>query len=279
MRIPVILALTVVTLLASASCMRNRRYELRGQLLAVDATKLVLTIKHEDIPGFMPAMTMTFAVRDRRLLQGREPGELITATLIVDDNAPYLTEVRRTGFAPLADMPTSAPVEVLAAGDPIPDATFIDQGGRTRRLSDWRGRVIAVTFIYTRCPLPNFCPLMDRHFREVQREIIQDPALRERVRLLSVSFDPGYDTPKILAAHAARVSADPAYWTMLTGEREAVGRFASKFGVSIIREGDSAEIVHNLRTAIIDSQGRVVTMLSGNEWLPSELLGHLRTAR
>jgi protein SCO1/2 len=279
-RISVIFAVAVaITFLACASCARSRRYELRGQILAVDTTKRELTIKHEDIPGFMPGMTMPFAVRDERLLQGREPGELITATLVVENTTAYLSAIRRTGFAPFADLPTSAPAEVLAAGDPIPDATFIDQSGRTRRLSDWRGRVIAVTFIYTRCPLPNFCPLMDRHFREVQREIVQDAALRERVRLLSVSFDPEYDTPKILAAHAARVSADPAYWTMLTGEREAVDRLASKFGVSIVREGDSAEIVHNLRTAVIDSQGRVVTMLSGNEWQPSELLGHLRTAR
>jgi protein SCO1/2 len=129
---------------------------------------------------------------------------------------------------------------------------------------------------------------MDRHFRHVQREIVQDAALRERVRLLSVSFDPEYDTPEILAAHAARMSADPVYWTMLTGERQAVDRFASKFGVSIIRPpprepsgetGPNTEIVHNLRTAVIDSQGRLVTMLSGNEWQPSELLTHLRNAR
>jgi protein SCO1/2 len=290
-RVPVTLAvIIVIALFVSASCSQGRRYEVRGQVLAVDVAKKQLTIKHEDISGFMPAMTMPFAVRDERLLQGREAGELVVATLVVEDNAAYLSAVRRTGIAPLSEMPSPATVDVLAAGDPIPDAAFVDQNGRARRLSDWRGRVIAVTFIYTRCPLPNFCPLMDRHFGDVQREIAEDAALRERVRLLSVSFDPEYDTPKVLAAHAARISADPVYWTMLTGEREEVDRFASTFGVSIIRPpprsggqagetGASTEIVHNLRTAVIDSQGRLVTMLSGNEWQPSELLAHLRNAR
>ena len=289
MRIPVTFAITIViALLVAASCSKSRRFELRGQVLAVDPAKKELTIKHEDIRGFMPAMTMPFAVRDERLLQGREAGELITATLVVEENAAYLSDVRRTGIAPLAEMPPPAPVHVMAAGDPVPDAAFIDQSGRARRLSDWRGRVIAVTFIYTRCPLPDFCPLMDRHFRDVQSKIVQDAALRERVRLLSVSFDPEYDTPKILAAHAARLSADPAYWTMLTGARDDVDEFASRFGVSIIRPptrersgetGPNTEIVHNLRTAVIDSQGRLVTILSGNEWQPSELLAHLRNAR
>jgi len=288
-RIPVTFAITIViALLVAASCSKSRRFELRGQVLAVDPAKKELTIKHEDIRGFMPAMTMPFAVRDERLLQGREAGELITATLVVEENAAYLSDVRRTGIAPLAEMPPPAPVHVMAAGDPVPDAAFIDQSGRARRLSDWRGRVIAVTFIYTRCPLPDFCPLMDRHFRDVQSKIVQDAALRERVRLLSVSFDPEYDTPKILAAHAARLSADPAYWTMLTGARDDVDEFASRFGVSIIRPptrersgetGPNTEIVHNLRTAVIDSQGRLVTILSGNEWQPSELLAHLRNAR
>jgi protein SCO1/2 len=299
-RVPVAFAFTIViALLVSASCSSGRRYEVRGQVLAADAARKELTIKHEDISGFMPAMTMPFAVRDERLLQGRAAGELIVATLVVEDNAAYLSAIRRTGFAPLAEMPPTAPVHVLAAGDPVPDTAFVDQTGRARRLSDWRGRVLAVTFIYTRCPLPNFCPLLDRHFRGVQREIVEDPALRERVRLLSVSFDPEYDTPKVLAAHAARISANPAYWTMLTGERDEVDRFASKLGVSIIRPPaggrsdlpaprsggpaaettTSPEIVHNLRTAVIDSQGRLVTMLSGNEWQPSELLTHLRNAR
>jgi protein SCO1/2 len=265
--------------LSAPGCSRGRQYELRGQVVAVDAANARLTIKHEDIRGFMPAMTMPFDVRDRGLLEGREPGELVTATLVVEEDGAYLSAIRRTGMAPLAERPAATPVDVLQEGDHSPDAAFLDQEGRARRFSDWRGQVVAVTFIYTRCPIPNFCPLMDRNFRDVQRTIAEDPALRGRVHLVTVSFDPLHDTPKVLAAHAARASADPAHWTMLTGEADQVDRFTARFGVSAMK-GDQpgAEIVHNLRTAVIDPDGRIVTMLSGNDWTPADLVGHLRSA-
>jgi protein SCO1/2 len=265
--------------LSAPGCSRSRQYELRGQVVAVDVANARVTIKHEDIRGFMPAMTMPFDVRDRELLEGREAGELVTATLVVEDNGAYLSAIQRTGMAPLAEGPAAAPVDVLQAGDRSPDAAFLDQAGRARRFSDWRGQVVAVTFIYTRCPIPSFCPLMDRNFREVQRTIADDPALRGRVHLVTVSFDPLHDTPRVLAAHAARTSADPAHWTMLTGEADQVDRFTAKFGVSAIK-GDQpdAEIVHNLRTAVIDPDGRIVTILSGNDWTPADLVGHLRSA-
>jgi protein SCO1/2 len=272
-------ALAIVAAAATLllACSRPRQYELRGQIVAIDAAAARVTVKHEDIPGFMPAMTMSFDVRDRRLLEARQPGELVTATLVVDDDRAYLSTITRTGMAAVADAPAPAPVDVLRAGEPVPDAPFTDQSGRARRFSEWRGRVVGVTFMYTRCPMPDFCPLMDRHFREAQGAIGRDPQLSGRARLVSVSFDPEYDTPAVLAAHAARVSADPAIWTMLTGEREQVDRFASRFGVSVVRpDKPAAEIVHNLRTAIIDADGRLVTILSGNEWSPAELLARMR---
>jgi protein SCO1/2 len=252
-------------------------------VLAVDRAAGVVTVRHEDIRGFMPGMTMPFAVRDRRLLDGRERGELITATLVVAENVAYLSAIRRTGLAAVPESDPPAPVDVVATGERVPDASFVDQNGRARRLADWRGQAIAVTFVYTRCPLPDFCPLMDRHFHRVQREIAQDASLRGRVHLISVSFDPTYDTPEVLAAHAARLSADPAHWSFLTAlpaGREELDRFASRFGVSIIRQTDKsdAEIVHNLRTAVIDSRGELVAILSGTDWTPSDLLAQLRKA-
>ena len=281
----VLLTLALVAGLSLTACSRSRQYELRGQIIAIDRASAKITIKHEDIRGFMPAMTMSFDVRDRGLIEGRQPGELVTATLVVEDRGAYLSTIQRTGTAPLADVPPPAPVHVVRSGDQVPDAEFTDQAGRARRFSDWRGQVVVVTFVYTRCPIPNFCPLMDRNFLEVQRVVAKDPTLRGRVHLISVSFDPAYDTPAVLAAHAARVSADPAHWSLLTGAREELERFTSFFGVSVVsppsRErsgGAGAEIVHNLRTAVVDAKGRVVTILSGNEWTPAELLGHMRGA-
>lgn len=273
----ILLVVTGCSSIYGIGCSTERRYELEGQVLAVDATKGELTVQHKDIKGFMPGMTMPFKVADKAVLSERKPGDLIRATLVVADSHGRLENVVRTGEAPLppdAEIPRTV---ILAPGDKAPDATLVDQDGRTRRFSEWHGRTVAVTFIYTRCPLPDFCPLMDRHFAHVQREIAKDPALAGDVGLISVSFDPDVDTPDVLRAHAKRVGFDPVIWTWLTGTREAVDTLAVPFGVSIIR-GDKPqqEIVHNLRTAVLDREGRLTKIFNGNDWKPEELLAELR---
>ena len=264
---------------AAIACSRGRTYELRGQIVAVDPSRQEITVKHEDIRGFMPGMTMPFKVRDRTPVEDRTPGELITATLVVAANEAYLTNVRRIGQA---DLPSGSAAprrfDLLEPGAEVPDEPFVDQMGASRRLSVWRKKVLAVTFIYTRCPLPDFCPRMDRQFLAVQKAAAQDPILRERFHLLSVSFDPDHDTPPVLAAHAGRVGADTSSWSFVTGHAADIERFASRFGVSVIREGATAqEIVHNLRTAVIDADGRLVKVF-GNEWVPGDLVSELRNA-
>lgn len=266
--------------LAALGCTPSREYELRGQVLAVDAERSELTIRHDDIPGFMPGMTMPFKVRDARWMDGREPGDLVRATLVVRDADAFLSRVERIGHAPVPadDVPADTP-RIAMPGDPAPDLRFVDQAGHERRLSELRGAVVAVTFIYTRCPVPTFCPLMDRHFAAVQRELALSSRPDARSHLISVSFDPAYDTPAVLSAHAARVGADPDRWSFATGEPGDIEAFAKAFGVSTIRSDvDEVEIVHNLRTAVIDPQGRIVTIFSGNEWTPTDLLRAMRAA-
>jgi protein SCO1/2 len=271
-----VIALTLAAMACSRSA--DREYELRGQIVAMDPTRQEVTIRHDDIPRFMPGMTMAFKVRDRRLLDGRVPGDLVKATLVVRETDAELRTLERVGFAPPPAPPETT--SAVAPGELVRDATFVDQDGGRRVLSHWRGNVLAVTFIYTRCPVPNFCPLMDRHFKAVQDLVRSDDTLSGHVRLLSVSFDPDYDTPAVLSAHAARVGADPAVWSFLTGAPQEIQEFATQFGVSILpRRADSLEIVHNLRTAVIDAEGRLVTILSRNEWTPPDLLTELRKAR
>jgi protein SCO1/2 len=268
-----------LVLCAAAGCARGREYELRGQVLAVDKARGQITVRHEDIKGFMPAMTMPFTVRDRAMLDARVPGELIRATLVVGSNEAHLEDIQRTGEAPLIEAPPSPAMDLLEPGETVPDEPVVDQDGASRRIADWRGKALAVTFIYTRCPLPNFCPLMDRHFAAVQTAVLADPNLRDRVHLVSVSFDPDFDRPSVLKAYATRAGAVPATWSFVTGDRDDIDRLASRFGVSVLRKGESAqEIVHNLRTAVIDARGRLVTVLSGNEWQPADLLRELRRA-
>ena len=259
-------------------CVRSPHYELRGQVLAVDRGRQEVTIKHEDIRGFMPGMTMPFKVSDPALLNGLEAGDLVQATLVVKDYTGYLTALRRTGHETPLPLETPA-VVMLQPGERVPDVRLVDETATTRAIADWRGKVLVVTFIYTRCPFPDFCPRMDRQFKSVQTEVLADPQLRDRVALLSITFDPAFDTPPVLVAHARRVGADPRVWHFATGDRDVIEGFASRLGVSIIREGTNAEnVTHNLRTAVIGSDGTLRTVFSGNEWTPAQLMDAVRHA-
>jgi protein SCO1 len=277
-----LLATVLVALLSLAACSRERerRFPIEGQILAIDAVRNEITLRHEDVKGFMPAMTMPFAVVDVKGMSGRKPGDLIRATLVVAESTGRLENIVKVGEAPLPpDAPEDARVPMLEPGADAPDGSFVDQDGRERRLSDWHGKTVAVTFVYTRCPVPNFCPLMDKHFGAVQRVVKDDAALRGRVRLVSVSFDPEFDTPQVLRQHAKQVGADPEIWTWLTGERRAVHDFVASFGVSTINDAQvPQQIVHNLRTAVIDRHGKIASILSGNDWTPETLVTNLRTA-
>jgi protein SCO1 len=268
----------VAVFLTSAACTRARQYVLQGQVLAVDRPRQEITIKHGDVGGFMPGMTMPFHVANPKLLDCCQPGDLVTARLVVEGTTGYLTAIERTGHAALAEEPPPR-ADILEAGQIVPDVALVDETGTARHLSDWRGKVLAVTFTYTRCPLPDFCPRMDHHFKSVQSAVGADAGLRDRVALLSVTFDPAFDTPKILSAHARQVGADPRLWHFATGEQNDIDAFASRLGILIVREpANPSDITHNLRTAVIDSGGRLQTMLNGADWEPSELVAALRQA-
>jgi protein SCO1 len=270
--------LSLALLLGSTACTRTPSYEVVGQIVAMDPARQEITVKHGDIKGFMPAMTMAYKVKDGRLIAGKQTGDLIRATLVVEDSLGYFTKIEVTGHAPLTEPPPSRTAfDILAPGQMAPDVRLVGQDGTERHLSDWRGRVVAVTFIYTRCPLPDFCPLMDRHFAVIQREALADAPLKERLRLLSVTLDPSFDTPPILLAHARRVGADPGLWSFATGTPEDLDRFGSRFGVTVMRNDPSgSEVVHNLRTAVLDPEGRLTTIFGGNDWGAADLLKELR---
>jgi protein SCO1 len=272
------LTLVVIVSTILCGCVRSSHYELRGQVLAVDRDRQEVTIKHGDIQGFMPGMTMPFKVSNPKMLNGVEPGDLVTATLVVKDATGYLSSLERTGHEALA-APAPTFAHILEPGQKVPDVKLIDETGAARALSDWRGKVVAVTFIYTRCPYPDFCPKMDRQFKSVQAEILKDAQLRDRAALLSISFDPAFDTPTILAGRAKEIGTDPRIWHYATGEPEAINAFASQLGVSVVREGTSAEsVTHNLRTAVIGSDGTLRTVFTGNDWTVPELTDALRHA-
>jgi protein SCO1 len=272
-------------LILGAACSRDagtRTYQLTGQILVVKPETKEVLVKHEDIPGFMPAMTMAYTVRDAGVLKDRAAGDLITAVLKVAPDGAYLSSITRTGSAPLPEdarttIPAAANVHVLQPGDVAPGTALVDQDGRPLALTDYKGSATALTFIYTRCPLPQYCPLMDRRFAEVQKLVAADPALAGKVRLLSVSFDPKFDRQDVLRSHAQTLGADPAIWRFATADEEVVDRFAAQFGVNVIREKDGT-ITHNLRTAVIDPSGHVRSIVDNNAWTADELVRTLKDA-
>jgi len=273
--------LCLALLAAASSRPEQRSYTLQGQVISLDPARKLAVVKHEEIQGFMPAMTMPYEVEDVKALDGLSPGDLINATLVVFSNGAHLTTIRKVGTAPLekpAESPSaSSGFELLKPGEAVPDGSFVDQGGRKRRFSDFKGSPVAMTFIYTRCPIATFCPLMDRHFASLQKDLKADPALNG-VKLVTISFDPTTDTPAVLTKHARSLDADLTRWTFLTGDRDDVDQFASRFGVAIERSlTDQRDITHNLRTAVIDADGKLVKSYTGNEWKPEQLLADLRT--
>jgi protein SCO1/2 len=260
----------------------HREYTLEGQVLSVQPNHKQAVIRHEEIKGFMSAMTMPYDVKDAKEYESISPGDLITATLVVEPTKAYLEHVTKVGNAPLAVAdggtlpPAASGFELIKTGAPVPNQTFVDQDGKSVSLDAFRGDAVIVTFMYTSCPMPTMCPVMDRNFAKIQAKLKEQNNMLH-AHLLSVSFDPQIDTPAVLKKHAEALGADPRLWTFVTGDRDEVDKWAAGFGVSISRAmNDPRDITHNLRTALLDRQGNLVQMYNGNDWTPEQVLADVR---
>jgi protein SCO1/2 len=275
-------------LLCACSCTRSgddtRQYELQGVVRAVDVENKRITIAHGEVKGLMPGMTMPFEVRDPGLIAERIAGDEVKGTLVVLEDGAYLSTLEKTGTQPVAAAPEPAPAassgfELIKVGQPLDEITFIDQDGNRRPLSRYRGSALALTFMYTRCPLPAFCPLMDQQFARVQSAIGHDSKLAGQVQLLSITLDPAFDTPAVLKRHSEKLRADPKVWTFATGDRDDIDKLGNRLGLLVTREGSKADdITHSLRTAVLDREGRLQKVFQGNEWTPDQVVSEIRRA-
>jgi protein SCO1/2 len=270
----------VLLLVTAAACSSAKTYEMRGQILGVNRDKMEILVKHDEIKGLMPAMTMPWKVRTANMLDTLEAGDLITSEIEVNDNQAVVTKITKTGAAK-PDVPPPAPTppgaKYLMPGDEVPNQVFVDENGRERDFNAIRAsRPIAITFIYTKCPIPTFCPAMDRQFAEAQA-LIKEKGLSGKAALLSVSFDPKNDTPAVLKAHAKKLGSDPRVWNFVTGEREAIDRFAAELLVTLARDQapNPDEIGHSLRTTVVGRDGRIVKSYSGADWTATDLVTEL----
>jgi protein SCO1 len=253
----------------------EQRYPIKGTVVSVDKRDSTVTISHDAIRGYMDAMTMPFKLKDERLLSDLAEGDRVQATLVVSGLRSWLEEVVATREAvDQSGISKSQNWIEPKPGDEAPDFTLVNQDGKRIKLSQYRGRALVLTFIYTRCPLPDYCPLMTDNFSEIEKTLKAVPEMYAKTHLLSISVDPEYDTPKVLRAYATNHSADFEHWDFLTGAKDDVKRVATYFGMQYWRDED--QIVHSLRTAIIGNDGKVVKLYRQNEWKPEEIVTELR---
>ncbi len=258
-----------------AACRRNeKRYDLKGKVVMVEKEKHLVTISHEDVAGLMPAMTMPFTVPNQADLDFLAPEDQVTATLVVDGSQSWLENlfVTRTSGNASVPLPTEA-----KPGDEVPNVTLRNQDGKEIRLHNYRGKALLLTFIYTRCPLPEYCTLMSNNFAQVDRQLQQNPEVYARTHLLSISIDPKFDTPQVLrsygAAHTERYEDETfAHWEFASGDQ--VKDLAQFFGLRYFTEND--QIMHGLRTVIIAPDGKVAKIYSDNTWKPEDVANELK---
>lgn len=260
-------------------------FQVKGVVVELDADGRTVKIKHEEISGYMGAMTMPFEARPTNELSGLAAGDTVSFRMSVTDTDGWIDQIKKLESVPVTNtLPTTGPfravrdVEPLNVGDLMPDYHFTNQLGQAVSLSQFRGQALAITFIFTRCPFPTFCPLMSRNFEEVQKKLLAQPNAPANWHLLTISFDPEYDTPPRLKGYARQYNADPAHWSFLTGALIDITAIAEQCGLTFWREGDGVNISHNLRTAVVDAHGRVQKILPENKWTSEELAEEILNA-
>jgi protein SCO1 len=295
-------SLCIALLTLSAACNRGpsqpgatnaqsgaKRYAFKGKVISIDKNAGTANINNEPIPGFMDPMVMAYTIKPPAILDQLQPGDTITADVVVQsdnvqaDNSYWLENVKVTGHSQTpADKPTAA-VHIPSPGEPVPDFKLINQNGHHISLHQYRGQTLLLTLIYTRCPFPDFCPRVSHEFASIDRQVRADPAHYGKTHLLSISFDPAHDTPKILRAYgfscAGGRSKDPAlfaHWEFSAIPPTELSEFADYFALTYKEEGGL--ITHSLSTAIISPDGKIFRWYHGADWQASDLLQQIAAA-
>lgn len=246
-------------------------YAVRGVVQEIPADHRTANIKHEKIPGYMAAMTMDFSVKDTNVLNGISAGDEITFNLVVTENDDWIENLAIVGKTNVAVKPTWHVAESeLKAGDTLPDFEFTGEDGKAFHLADFRGGAVAFTFFFTSCPLPEYCPRMNKNFAEARKIISTTTNAPANWQLLSISFDPDFDKPEIIGGYATFYrGSNPDRWRFAVASTNTLAGLAPKVDLSFWREEGS--ISHNLRTVVLDTNGKIFHQFDGNDWTPQEL--------
>jgi protein SCO1/2 len=258
-----------------------KRYALKGKVISIDKKAGAANISNEPIAGFMDPMVMPYPIKPASDLEQLQPGDAITADVVVDGEKYWLENLKVVSHAASpADKP-SASMHIPAPGDEVPDFKLVNQDGKSISLRQYRGQTLLLTLIYTRCPFPDFCPRVSHQFSVIEKQLRTNPERYGKTHLLSISFDPAHDTPKVLRAYgfSCTSSKDAGifnHWEFSAIPSAELPEFASYFALTYKEEGGL--ITHSLSTAVISADGKLFKWYHGADWQPSDLLEDVAAA-
>ena len=269
---------------ATSSTAAQVSFHIRGKVVSTDAAHV--TLNGEAVPGFMDAMTMPYKLKDPIVATELHPGDLITATVLADKDGSDFTNVRLDSIVIVGqarpDYKPAVQYHVPKAGDAVPDFKLLNQSDRTIHFDQFKGKVLLITFIYTRCTLSDYCPRMSRNFAEVDRSLAADPALYRQTHLISISFDPAYDTPKVLRSYGGAYTGQYTkekflHWDFAAPPEKELPAITQYFDVGVT-PGDSKSLTHSLSTVLIGKDGKVIAWYPTNEWKPADIVAQIKQA-
>jgi protein SCO1/2 len=270
----------------------TQSYVLKGTILATDEERGEVTLQHDAVPGFMEAMTMPYKLANREGVTELHVGDVIRARLLVyksedgDFRNPRIDEIAVIAQAKPNYKPTSN-YHVPTQGDVVPDFQLVDQDGKPMHMSQFQGKALLITFIYTRCPMDDFCPKMSRNFAAIDKSLRSDKALSDRTDLLSISFDPVYDTPSVLKAYGAAYTGSSGFghWQFAVPRKNSASNDAADDSLSKMEHyfnlgatpGENNTLNHSLSTVLIDPSGKIAAWYPGSEWRPEDVVAAMRS--
>jgi len=271
---------------AGSSKLKTEQYAVRGTVMSVDAARGAISLNAETIPNFMEAMTMDYPLEDKAAATELHSGDKITATLECERDAAGPKNLRLKNVVIVAQArPDYKPVvqyHVPAVGDAVPDFKLLNQSGQAIGLKQFRGKVVVLTFVYTRCTMADFCPRMSQNFAEIDKALAAEPSLYAKTHLLSISFDPAYDTPKVLrsygGAYTGKYTQETfAHWDFAAPEQSELQKVEEWFDLGVT-PGDGGSLQHSLATVVVGKDGKVVAYYPTNEWTPAEVVAKMRAS-
>jgi len=290
LRKPLFLLATIVLLIgcrqappsSANTSAQQKTFTIRGKVVATSNGRV--TLDGENVPGFMEAMTMDYKFKDPSVASELHPGDRITATVHADKVGDDFTNVQLDDIVVIAqarpDYKPAVSYHVPTPGDAVPDFHLLNQSDRIIHLDQFKGKVVLLTFIYTRCQLADFCPRMSRNFADVDKALAADPSLYKQTHLISVSFDPAYDTPKVLRSYGGAYTGNYTnekflHWDFVAPSEKDLPAVTQFFNVGVT-PGDNKSLTHSLSTVLIGKDSKIIAWYPDSDWKPEDIVATVR---